>query len=46
MTKAALSLIAVLLLAAACNTMKGMGEDVQDAGGAITDSASDAEDQM
>jgi predicted small secreted protein len=45
MTKAALTLIALLALAA-CNTMQGMGEDVSTAGDAISDNATEAEQGM
>lgn len=31
--------VIVALLLAGCNTMEGLGKDVQDAGGAIEDSA-------
>jgi entericidin B len=29
-----------------CNTMEGMGEDVSSAGGAMSDTAEDAEDEI
>lgn len=41
-----LMLGAVLAVLAACNTVGGMGQDLQSGGEAITDSAQDAERQM
>jgi predicted small secreted protein len=44
-----LGLVAAGLLALslnACNTVSGMGEDVEAAGGAMSDTADDAEDDM
>ena len=42
--------VAVAMLIAmslsACNTMEGAGEDVSAAGGALSDSAEDVEDEM
>jgi predicted small secreted protein len=41
--------IAALLLAmsvSACNTMEGAGEDISAAGGAMSDTAEDVEDDM
>jgi predicted small secreted protein len=34
------------LALSSCNTVEGMGEDVSAAGGAVSDTADDAEDQM
>lgn len=44
-----LGLIAAALLAltvSACNTVSGMGEDVEAAGGAVSDTAEDVEDEI
>lgn len=43
------ALIALFLMALAlssCNTVEGMGEDVSAAGGAMSDTADDVEDEM
>jgi entericidin B len=40
----ALLLVAITL--SGCNTVEGMGEDVSAAGGAMSDTADDAKDQM
>jgi len=37
-----LAVVAASLLAAACNTVEGVGEDVQAAGAAVEDTANDA----
>lgn len=42
----ALTLTSLLALLAACNTVGGMGRDLQTGGAAITDSAQDAERSM
>ena len=34
------------LLTSGCNTMRGMGEDVEAAGGAMSDTAEDTEETM
>jgi predicted small secreted protein len=34
------------LLTSGCNTMRGMGEDVEAAGGAMADTAEDTEEEM
>jgi predicted small secreted protein len=34
------------LLTSGCNTMRGMGEDVEAAGGAMSDTAEDTEEKM
>jgi entericidin B len=39
-------LILMALVLSGCNTVKGMGEDVSAAGGAMSDTAEDAEDEM
>jgi predicted small secreted protein len=36
----------IALAVSACNTMEGAGEDVSAAGGAMSDSAEDVEDEM
>lgn len=36
----------LLALLAACNTVSGVGQDLQEGGAAITDTANDAERQM
>jgi predicted small secreted protein len=36
----------IALTVSACNTMEGAGEDVSAAGGAMSDSAEDVEDEM
>jgi predicted small secreted protein len=36
----------IALAVSACNTMEGAGEDVSAAGGALSDSAEDTEDEM
>jgi entericidin B len=41
-----LILAGLLGLLAACNTVSGMGEDLQSGGEAITDTADDAQQQM
>jgi predicted small secreted protein len=51
-TKSALGLLVVpavlslVLLTGGCNTMEGMGEDVQAAGGAMSGTASDTKEMM
>ena len=37
--KKAITLIALAFVLAGCNTVKGMGQDIQKAGGAIEDAA-------
>jgi len=34
------------LVTSGCNTMRGMGEDVEAAGGAMSDTAEDTEEEM
>jgi predicted small secreted protein len=36
----------IVMSLGACNTMEGAGEDVSAAGGALSDSAEDVEDEM
>jgi predicted small secreted protein len=36
----------IAMAVSACNTMEGAGEDVSAAGGALSDSAEDTEDEM
>jgi predicted small secreted protein len=40
------ALFGLTLLTSGCNTMKGMGEDVQAAGGAVSSGAQKTEDKM
>lgn len=42
----ALTFTSLLALLAACNTVSGMGEDLQTGGATITDTARDAEQGM
>ena len=39
-------LFLMALVVSACNTVEGMGEDVSAAGGAMSDTAEDVEDEM
>ena len=39
-------LFLMVLVLGGCNTMRGMGEDVEAAGGAMSDTAEDVEDEM
>jgi predicted small secreted protein len=41
-----MALVLMALLLSGCNTVKGMGEDVSAAGGAMSDTAQDVEDEM
>lgn len=45
LTKVVFTLLAVVTLAA-CNTISGAGEDVRDAGSAITDQAQETQSEM
>jgi predicted small secreted protein len=38
--------LGLALLTSGCNTMRGMGEDVQAAGGAMSDTAEDTEEMI
>jgi predicted small secreted protein len=40
------AVLALALLTSGCNTMRGMGEDVEAAGGAMADTAEDTEETM
>ena len=40
------ALFFMVLVLSGCNTMRGMGEDVEAAGGAMSDTAEDVEDDM
>lgn len=40
------ALLFTALVLSACNTIGGMGEDVEAAGGAMSDTAEDVEDEM
>lgn len=39
-------LLGALLAIAGCNTMRGAGQDVEAAGGAMSDTAEDVQDEM
>jgi predicted small secreted protein len=39
-------LLLMVLVLSGCNTVEGMGEDVEAAGGAMSDTADDVEDDM
>jgi predicted small secreted protein len=39
-------LLFLVLVLSGCNTMQGMGEDVEAAGGAMSDTAEDVEEEM
>jgi predicted small secreted protein len=41
-----IGLVFMALVLSGCNTMAGMGEDVESAGGAVSDTAEDVEDEM
>ena len=41
-----IGLLLMALVLSGCNTVEGMGEDVSAAGGAVSDSADDVEDEM
>lgn len=43
---ASFTLIGFLLALSACNTVSGMGEDLQTGGAAVTDTAKDTQRQM
>jgi predicted small secreted protein len=40
------AVLALALLTGGCNTMRGMGEDVEAAGGAMSDTAEDTEETI
>ncbi|HLT02394.1 MAG TPA: entericidin A/B family lipoprotein [Geminicoccaceae bacterium] len=40
------ALLFMALVLGGCNTVEGMGEDVEAAGGAMSDTAEDVEDEM
>ena len=40
------ALFFMVLVLSGCNTMRGMGEDVEAAGGAMSDTAEDTEEEM
>jgi len=42
----ALTALLFMLALGGCNTVKGMGEDVEAAGGAMSDTAEDVKDEM
>jgi entericidin B len=44
--RAALIAMGLFAFLAACNTFQGLGQDVQQGGAAITDTAEDVEDEM
>lgn len=41
-----LAMALVLVALAACNTMRGAGQDVQDAGSALSDQAAETQSEM
>ena len=41
-----IALFFMVLVLSGCNTMEGMGEDVEAAGGAMSDTAEDVEEDM
>jgi predicted small secreted protein len=41
-----IALVFMTLVLSSCNTMEGMGRDVESAGGAMSDTAEDVEDEM
>jgi len=44
--RAAMLALGLFTLLAACNTVEGLGQDVQQGGAAITDTARETEDEM
>jgi predicted small secreted protein len=44
--RATLLAMGLFALRAGCNTVEGFGQDVQQSGAAITDTANDVEDEM
>jgi entericidin B len=46
MMRAVLLATGLFVLLAACNTFQGLGQDVQEGGQAITDTAEDVEEEM